>query len=87
MSERPRFNIHEAANDFVNRIEDQWVSQQFETVNQMKRRAEGSKTLNAQKEYESADNSLSREIARLTPPSIHNSLDDCDDINEEESGR
>lgn len=53
----------------------------------MKRRAEGSKTLNAQKEYESADDALNREIYRLTPPGIQTYLDDCDDIDEEESGR
>lgn len=87
MIERPHFDLHKLANDFVNKVEDDWVNRQFETVNQMKRRAEGSKTLNAQKEYESANSSLNREIARLTPPSINDYLNDCNDIDHEESDR
>lgn len=58
-------SIINKAEDFVIEIEDQWVNEQFENVDQLHRRAKGSGTLIAQHEFESAKQKLSDELERL----------------------
>ena len=79
MKEAPRFDLHEVANDFVNKTEDEWVTQRFVDLEELKERAEGSNTTQAWNEYEHADDVLSQEIKRLTPPDIRDALDNLED--------
>ena len=65
MKENPSFAVQ--ANDYVNQVEDKWVSDQFTLVDRMKKRAKGSKTLIAQHEYESSESALANELERLDP--------------------
>ena len=64
MKEAP--SIGDIANDFVIKTEDEWVNEQWETVDQLQRRAKGSHTLVAQHEFESARDRLSSELERLS---------------------
>lgn len=55
------------ANEFIIKVENKWVTDQMDHVEKMRYRAEKSNTLIAHHEYESAQEMLTNEIARLIP--------------------
>lgn len=60
-------NTHEISNDYVVKIEDDYVKKLFVSLQELKKRAEGSNTQIAWNEYHSAEEKLNEELSRLLP--------------------
>lgn len=64
--------VIEKAEEFVIKVEDKWVLDQWQTVEQLEKRARGSNTLVAWNEYLSAQKRLALELERLEPNERNN---------------